>query len=58
MPNLIGNEDMEQISAVLRPIMALLGLAITKQSLYSFFVTRVRSYLHLVLCFRSVVVTG
>ncbi|MEW5298367.1 MAG: hypothetical protein WDW36_001499 [Sanguina aurantia] len=51
VPNLIGNDDMEQISAALRPMMAVLGLAITRQSLYSFFVTRVRTYLHLALCF-------
>ena len=30
------------------------GLPITKMGLYSFFINRARSYLHLVLCFRCV----
>lgn len=52
VPNLLGNDDMEQISAAMRPLMTAAGLPITKMTIYSFFVNRVRSYLHLVLCFR------
>ena len=54
VPNLLGNDDMEAISAAMRPLMVAAGLPVTKVSIYSYFVNRVRSFLHLVLCFRCV----
>ncbi len=54
MPNLLGNDDMEAIGAAMRPLMMAAGLPITKQGIYSYFVNRVRSNLHLVLCFSPI----
>ncbi|GFH08631.1 uncharacterized protein HaLaN_03620, partial [Haematococcus lacustris] len=54
VPNLLGNEDLEAISAGIRPIMMAQGLPVTKQAIYTFFVNRVRNYLHLVLCFSPI----
>ncbi|KAF8071068.1 Dnah1 [Scenedesmus sp. PABB004] len=54
VPNLLGPDDLEAIAAGVRPAMAAAGLAVTKQSIYSFFVSRVRACLHLVLCFSPV----
>jgi dynein heavy chain, axonemal len=54
VPNLLGNDDMEAISAAMRPLMMAAGLPITKQTIYSYFVNRVRSNLHLVLCFSPI----
>lgn len=50
MPNLFGNDDMEAIGAGMRPLMASSGLAVTKQAIYTYFVNRVRSNLHMVGC--------
>ena len=54
VPNLMGSDDLEQIGAAMRPVMAAAGLPITKMSLYSTFITRVRSFLHIVLAFSPV----
>ncbi|WIA31960.1 hypothetical protein OEZ86_002815 [Tetradesmus obliquus] len=54
VPNLFGPEDMEAIAAGVRPAMAAAGLPINKMTIYSYFVNRVRSCLHLVLCFSPV----
>jgi len=44
-----ANDDIENISNAVRPVMAGLGMAITKMSIYNFFVSRVQSMLHIVL---------
>ncbi len=54
VPNLISNDDMEAISAAMRPLMQAAGLPVTKPAIYSYFVSRVRSCLHLVLCFSPI----
>jgi dynein heavy chain len=54
VPNLLGNDDMEAIGAAMRPLMMTAGLPVTKQGIYAYFVNRVRSYLHLVLCFSPI----
>lgn len=41
---------MEAIGAGMRPLMASSGLAVTKQAIYTYFVNRVRSNLHMVSC--------
>jgi hypothetical protein len=40
VPDLLGPDDIEEISNGLRPIMAAAGMPITKMSVYSFFVLR------------------
>jgi hypothetical protein len=40
VPNLFGPEDMEAISAGVRPAMAAAGLPINKMTIYSYFVNR------------------
>ncbi|KAG2439747.1 hypothetical protein HYH02_010624 [Chlamydomonas schloesseri] len=54
VPNLWGNDDQEAIANAMRPLMAAAGLPITKMGISTFFVNRVRSYLHLVLCFSPI----
>ena len=54
VPNLFGNDDMEAISNTMRPLMLAAGLPVTKMGLYSFFINRVRSNLHVVLCFSPI----
>ncbi|GAX80571.1 hypothetical protein CEUSTIGMA_g8008.t1 [Chlamydomonas eustigma] len=54
VPNLMNNEDMETIGNAMRPIMQSAGLPITKMGMYSYFINRARSYLHLVLCFSPI----
>lgn len=54
VPNLIGNDDIEQISNAMRPLMLAAGLPVTKMGIYSYFINRVRSYLHMVLCFSPI----
>jgi len=48
----MGNDDMDAIGNAMRPIMQAAGMPITKMGMYSYFIDRARSYLHLVLCFR------
>ena len=48
----MGNDDMEAIGAAVRPLMLAEGLPVTKMGMYSYFVNRARSLLHMVLCFR------
>lgn len=50
VPNLMGNDDIEEIGAALRPLMQAAGLEVTKMATYAYFCNRVRSHLHLVLC--------
>lgn len=40
VPDLLGNDDLEEIGNALRPIMAAAGMPITRMSIYSFFVSR------------------
>lgn len=40
VPNLLGPDDLEQISAALRPAMAAAGLIINKTTIYDYFVSR------------------
>ena len=54
VPNLMSNDDLETIGNAMRPLMQAEGLPITKMALYSYFVNRARSYLHLVLCFSPI----
>ena len=48
----MGNDDMEAIANAMRPLMLAEGLPITRMGLYTYFVNRARSLLHMVLCFR------
>lgn len=41
-----------QVTSAVRPLMLAAGLPMTRMSVYNFFLNRVRSYLHVVLCFR------
>jgi dynein heavy chain len=50
VPNLWKTEDTETIANGMRPIMQQLGLPVTKMSLQTQFIRRVRSNLHLVIC--------
>ena len=55
VPNLWGTDDIEQINGVMRPLMQQQGIQqITKPAIASFFTNRVRSNLHVVLCFSPV----
>ena len=55
VPNLWGNDDIESISSAMRPLMQQQGITqITKASIASYFTNRVRSNLHVVLCFSPV----
>jgi len=49
VPNLWGNDDVEAISAALRPVMQGKDMVITKMTIHNFFISRVRSMLHCVL---------
>lgn len=40
VPDLLGVDDLEEITNSLRPIMAAAGLPVTKTGVYSFFVSR------------------
>lgn len=50
----MGNDDIEQVTNAMRPLMAAAGLPITKQGIITFFTGRVRAYLHLVICFSPI----
>ncbi|GMH32802.1 hypothetical protein BSKO_00636 [Bryopsis sp. KO-2023] len=50
VPNLMGNDDMEEIASAVRPLMQSAGLPVTKMTMYAYFLNRIRSHLHLVLC--------
>lgn len=50
----MGNDDLEEIGAAMRPLMAAEGLPITKMGMYAYFVNRARSLLHMVLCFSPI----
>eukprot|EP00741_Cyanophora_paradoxa_P002452 tig00000076_g2377.t1 len=50
VPNLMGGDDMEEIVTAMRPVCAALGLPLTKTGLYSQFISRVKSSVHVVLC--------
>ena len=54
VPNLFGNDDLEKIGNVIRPIMQASGQAVTKMGIYNTFVARVRSRLHICLCFSPI----
>ena len=55
VPNLWGTDDQEQINGAMRPLMQQQGIQqITKPAIASFFTNRVRSNLHVVLCFSPV----
>ena len=54
VPNLYGNDDLEQIGAVIRPIMQAANIPITKQAIFAQYVNRVQANLHVVLCFSPV----
>jgi dynein heavy chain, axonemal len=54
VPNLMGVDDAEEIAAAMKPLMSAAGMPITKLSLQAYFVYRVRSNLHLVLCFSPI----
>jgi hypothetical protein len=49
VPNLLKPEDLEEISAALRPAMLAEGLAVTPAAVTAFFTRRVRSQLHLLI---------
>jgi dynein heavy chain len=40
VPNLMGNDDQEQIAAAMRPLMTAAGLAMSKPAINAFFVDR------------------
>lgn len=50
VPNLMNNEDMEEIGSAVRPLMQAAGLPVTKMGMYSYFKDQVRNHLHIVLC--------
>lgn len=50
VPNLFNNDDMEDIGNAMRPLLTAEGLPVTKMAMYAYFVKRVRTYLHLVIC--------
>lgn len=54
VPNLMANEDIEEIGAAMRPLLAASGQAPTKMAQMALFINRVRSFLHIVLCFSPV----
>ena len=54
VPNLMRNEDMEEITAAVRPLMQAAGLPITKNGIYAYFIKRVRSLLHVVLAMNPI----
>ena len=49
VPNLMKTEDAEEIASAVRPLMLAEGLPATKMAMNAYFVSRVRSKLHLVL---------
>lgn len=54
VPNLMKTQDVEEIAGVLRPVMQATGMPLTKPAIASYFITRVRSNLHVVLCFSPI----
>eukprot|EP00951_Prasinocladus_malaysianus_P047349 scaffold650029_cov45-Prasinocladus_malaysianus.AAC.1 len=54
VPNLMKTDDLEEISAAVRPMMQAAGLPITKNGIYAFFVKRVRRFLHVVLAMNPI----
>ena len=54
MPTLYGNDDIEQINAAMRPLMAAAKLPITKMGMFANYINRVQANLHVVLCFSPI----
>ena len=55
VPNLLtGNEEMEQISSAMRPVLAEKGQPATKMACMTAFISRVRTNLHIVLAFSPI----
>eukprot|EP00798_Chlamydomonas_sp_ICE-L_P022533 gene22533-29660_t len=48
------SQIVQAIGAAMRPLMTADGLQVTKVGIYSYFINRVRNYLHLVLCFSPI----
>ncbi len=40
VPNLLGSDDLEQITAAVRPAMMAAGLTVNKMTVYSYYVNR------------------
>eukprot|EP00958_Prasinococcus_capsulatus_P020418 scaffold2645_cov378-Prasinococcus_capsulatus_cf.AAC.23 len=54
VPNLMGHEELEIIASAVRPSLQAEGLPATKNAIYSTFLQRVRSKIHLVICLSPV----
>jgi len=54
VPNIYANDEIEVIGGVMRPVLAALGLAQTKAVIWSSYLKRVMSNLHVVLAFSPV----
>jgi dynein heavy chain len=54
VPNIYANDELEQISGVMRPILASMGLPQTKAVIHSYYLKRVMSNLHVVLAFSPI----
>ncbi|KAL0246333.1 hypothetical protein GEMRC1_007545 [Eukaryota sp. GEM-RC1] len=54
VPNLYENEEYEELITNMRPIVRAKGLSVTKDSIYQYFIQRVRDNLHVVLCMSPV----
>ena len=54
VPNIYGNDEIEQIGGVMRPILASQGLPQTKAVIWSSYLKRVMSNLHVVLAFSPI----
>ena len=54
VPNLYGNDDIEQINAAMRPLMTAAKLPITKMGMFAYYINRVQANLHVVLCFSPI----
>ena len=54
VPNLYGNDDIEQINAAMRPLMTAAKLPITKMGMFAYYINRVQANLHIVLCFSPI----
>jgi dynein heavy chain len=50
VPNLYTNDEMEKIMLAMRPIASERGILQTKESLFSLYLKRVKSNLHLIIC--------
>jgi dynein heavy chain len=51
VPNLLDGNDLETVSTAMRPLCQAAGIAPTKNALYGMFIARVKTFLHVVLCF-------